>query len=177
MNDLCLSLLLDSFPESWATVCPRPLWTRWQDVLRWVIWLISFLFFSCWAKQQIFKAFFSFVCFTGLRSITFYCPGILYSMMYHLQIFCILLVPFIVNAHVFLNCGNTNLLYQQFLSTLFEPTRPKLYILLSQYWGRGTWWAPTSYIRQHISTSKLKKKKKKLSCLNFAWISPKFCLN
>ena len=50
------------------------------------------------------------------------------------------------------------------LCTLLLPARPKLYILLSQYRGRGTWDA-TSYTRHNLST-----RKKKRSCLNL-------CLN
>ena len=60
------------------------------------------------------------------------------------------------------------------------PACQKLYILLSQYWGRGTW-APTSYIGQIFQQGK-----KALSefwpkfypyCLKCARKSPKLCPN
>ena len=52
---------------------------------------------------------------------------------------------------------------------LLLPKCPNLYILLSQYQGRGTW-DPTSYTGQNSN----KKNKKQMSTQIFAWISPHY---
>ena len=85
-------------------------------------------------------------------------------------------VPILAKSliHAWMPTSPENLTQHSFLADA-----PKIvYILLSLYWARGTWWDPTRHTRKNILTSK----KKKISpeslpefCLNIAQASTKFC--